>query len=344
MPRFAFGVFVWIFAIGNAVVWFALLFGVAYLLAGALAPSGVLPRSTALWIVCLTPLAASVLAIQGSIVNLRVQFLEGRFDLPAIPHEPPPLVNPWYTAGRTAVVVCLIGIPISYAAGRTFFGPMVTARSLGLVLGTFGAVSVLLATLSVSVREFYAFAARLGQPVPSPRRLVAYLGWHLALPWGVVNLILNGVTGWLAFYEHVQQAPHAMPLSLLRADLVGTSVLLTVLIGLAAVPEAECDAALGTVRVPPTLPPMPHLSRRLLFVAGFGTAVWLACTLVLMTSDLDGINVWAAIGLKAVFSGLLAAGCAAMYGRWSLGRARIKHVAWVGQHTHTEDEEGATRS
>lgn len=320
MPRFSFRVFVWIFGIANAVVWFGIAFAAAHLVQSGLGDAAGLSRSQALWTVCIAPLALGVLAVQGAVVNLRAQYLDGRFHLPApdAAGSQRPLTSPWIPAWRLGVTCWLIGFPILLASGWRLFPATVPARMLGVWLGSFAGLVVVVATLSVGVAHFHAFAARLGQRWTIPSRAWSYLGWRLALPWGLINLILNAVIGWITYHRFFVQQPPQVPFSDFRVDLVIMTVLLSILIPMAAMPEAMCDAAVGTVEMSEWLPAMPPLARRLLAVIGIGFAVWLVLTLVPLLVHRDHLSAWMAVSVKAVWAGVLAAGCAALWGGWAL--------------------------
>jgi hypothetical protein len=330
MPRFSFPVFLWLFAVGNAVVWFGIAFVIVHLIAHGLSPTASFSRAAALWTICIAPLFANVLAVQGSIVNLRVQYLEGRFDLPEPgATAPAPLRNPWRVAAPAGWLLCLPGIPIALAVSAVALPQPVPTRTVGFVLGTFVALSVLVASHRVSAHELRSFAARLGQRPAAPSSAGSYLLRHLALPWALVNLILNGILGYLAYSRYLIRSPAVAPLAELRTDLAVTGLLLALLIGLAAAPEAECDAVTGAVELPAHESAMPSFAKRIGLAAVLAASVWLLMGVAAQLVRTDHVGVWTAVTTKAVFTGGLAAASAWLHGRWSLSGARIKHARWM---------------
>jgi len=176
----------------------------------------------------------------------------------------------------------------------------------------------LAATLSVGIREFHTFAARLGPQGTKPRGAGPYLGWQLAMPWGVVNCVINAALGWVGYHRFFAESPPHVPFGVFRTDLVIMSIALSVLIPMAAMPEAQCDAAVGTVQISATLPTMPTSRRRLLLVLAIGLAVWTAVTLMPILVQRDALNAWTAVTVKALWGGALAAACAGLWadGHW----------------------------
>jgi hypothetical protein len=324
MPRFSFRVFVWIFGISNGIVWFGIAFAVAHLLGSSLGGPDGLSRHQALWALCLTPLATSILSVQGAVVNLRAQYLEGRFTLPRLDAgaERRKLTSPWVPAGQAGIALWLLGLPILFGAGWWKLPPAVPARVLGVTLGSFAAFGVLAATLSVGIREFHTFAARLGPQGTKPRGAGPYLGWQLAMPWGVVNCVINAALGWVGYHRFFAESPPHVPFGVFRTDLVIMSIALSVLIPMAAMPEAQCDAAVGTVQISATLPTMPTSRRRLLLVLAIGLAVWTAVTLMPILVQRDALNAWTAVTVKALWGGALAAACAGLWAGWTLAQSR----------------------
>jgi len=332
MPRFSFPKFLWLFGVGNAVVWFGILFGVSHLIAAGLSPSSDFSHSAALWTICIVPLFTNVLAMQGSVVNLRVQYLEGQFDFATAAGESSPVLhNPWRVAATAGWLLCVPGIPIALAIAVAIFPQPVSARLVGVMLGTLGAISVLVGTRFVSAPEFQTFIARIGHHTSTSSPVVHYLLRHLALPWGVVNLVLNAILASVAYSRHLSETPALVSLRELRGDLASTSVILGLLIGLAATPEAECDAVTGAVEIPAHLPTQPPLHRRLLLVAALATFVWLTVTAVSALTQVENVSFLTAIVTKAVFAGFLAAASAAIHGCWSLARSRVKHAQWMSR-------------
>ncbi len=321
MLRFNYRTFVWIFALSNAGVWFFIMFGVGHFIHALFAGGNGLPALTALAAFMLTPFVSGVLAAQGAIVNLRAQYLLGRFRPPAPARRPlaPPL-NPWLAATCAAVplaaILALIPLALFFLGLRAPLNAATTARGLGIVAAT----ATMLLALKVADREFRRFHFHLG----SVRRRWTHLGryaWRrFGVPWAIVNFALNGLFAWMQYRQGPQHPATLVSLLELRPDLAIMTLLICVFMALATIPEVETDFAAGVTPTAATLPPMPPLWSRYALAGGMVTAVWLIPTMLAAALGNPGISLATTMALKATWGGVLAAAVSVQCTRWTLAR------------------------
>lgn len=330
MPQFRYGTFLLIYATSNSVVWFFLLFGLGHLVYEHFSQATGLSRQGAWAFFALTPLVSSVLASQGAIVNLRAQYLIGRFTSPSRSWGPQPLPsNPWLVSLRTAVPLALVaGLSTSLVMlllSRDSFGLEATACTMGAI----GAAVTFLLALTVSDREFRRFQYHLGNGGHSAVSLAGYIGQRLALPWGLVNGTLNGIFAWIVYHQGPGHSVSMVSVAELRHDLAATTFLICVFSALEIFPEVESDFASGTTPPVSELPPMPPLWRRYALVLGLTAIAWLAVTIIGKATAVFPLSLSWTIGVKTVWGAALAVLATAQCARWSLARchARVSAAA-----------------
>src|SRR5512139_431601 len=160
MPQFSYRAFLWVFAVSNAIVWFALLCGLALFLHAHFAHDGQITRQVALPMLCLGWLLPTVLCLQGAIVNLRAQFLEGRF-LPPAETEPVAgnVRNPWQVAIGTAALFWSVGLPLCWVGLSRALPERLGTHATVLAMAGIGAAFLLVVIVHVADREFRAYLA-----------------------------------------------------------------------------------------------------------------------------------------------------------------------------------------
>jgi hypothetical protein len=327
MPRFSYRTFVWIFAIGNAIVWFFILFGLGHLVYEHFAEETGLTWEGAWAFFALTPFVSSVLASQGAIVNLREQYLIGRFTPPpsAGARVPPPR-NVWLMSARHALPAALIAAVLTTLVLQLVPATAVTHAAATYGMGAIGATITLVLARTAADREFRRFHFHLGsvgRRPPSGRR---YIVAHLVLPWVVINGILNAVFAWMLHHQSEGPAAPLVAIGDLRHDLVLSTFLICVFTALAVIPEVETDFALGTTPADVSgHTAMPPLWTRYAIALGLAAAVWILVTLFGQLVG-GGISLLATMVLKSLGSALLSGLAAAQCGRWALARC-LAHTA-----------------
>jgi hypothetical protein len=315
-----------VFAVSNAIVWSGILCGLGFFLEGHFAEGGRLTRHLAVRVLCLAWLLPTVLSLQGAIVNLRAQFLLGRFRAPsAVAAAATEVANPWRIAIRAAALFWIMGLPLFWIGLHLLLPDSVSAQVMVGLMSAIGAVLILVLILYAADREFQRYLAALDQPRPARLSPMEYVAWHIAVPWGAVNLLINAVLAWIT-YGTGADGGHVAVVDL-RLDLLVMTFLISVFMALSALPEVETDVRRNMVQLPPWLPSMPRLWSR------YGYA--LALTLVMDTLFTAGtsafggssISLAAAIVIKAVDSGIVAAGAAGTCALWALGRCAERGAA-----------------
>jgi hypothetical protein len=326
LSQFSYRTFVWVFAVSNAIVWGGILCGLGFFLASHFAEGGRLTRHLAVRVLCLAWLLPTVLSLQGAIVNLRAQFLLGRFRPPsAVAVAATEVANPWSVAIRSGVLFWIIGLPLCWVGLHLLLPESVNAQAMVALMSAIGAVLMLGFILYVADREFQRYLAVIDQPRPARLSPMEYVVRYIAVPWGAVNLLINAVLAWIT-YGTGADGGHVALVDL-RLDLLVMTFLISFFMALSALPEVETDVHRNMVQVPPWLPSMPRLWSR------YGYAV--ALTLVMGTIFTAGMSAFggasislaAAIVIKAITSGIVAAGAAGTCALWALGRCAQRGAA-----------------
>ena len=144
MPQFSYRTFVWVFAVSNAIVWGAILCGLGFFLDTHFAEGGRLTRHLTVRVLCLAWLIPTVLSLQGAIVNLRAQFLLGRFRPPsAVAVAATVAANPWVIAIKTATLFWMVGLPLSWIGLHLLLPESVNAGAMVALMSVIGAVLML---------------------------------------------------------------------------------------------------------------------------------------------------------------------------------------------------------
>jgi hypothetical protein len=328
MPRFRYSVFLWIFAAGNAVVWFFILSGLGRLVFEHFAKNGGLARDDALTFFALAPLVSAVLACQGAVVNLRAQYLIGRFHSPAAPHVPSPVpVNAWLVSLQSGLPVAAVLAPVTILILRFSLPPVIDRTATARVIGGIGAAMALGLALTIAPREFRRFQFHLGASRRHTASAGRYVWGHLAAPWGLVNGSLNGVFAWMLYHQGPGHPASLVNLGELRHDLVVTTFLVSALTVLAVIPEVETDFAAGLTPPADGLTPMPVLALRYLLAVALAGTVWVLVTLSGSLAHTAAIRLSTVITIKTGGGGALAAFAAAQGGRWTLARCHLRATA-----------------
>jgi len=317
VPQFSYRLFVSVFAVSNAVIWAGILCGLGFFLDSHLVEGGRLGRQLTIRLLCLGWLLPTVLSLQGAIVNLRAQFLLGRFQLPA-PAAATEVANPWRVSIKTAVRFWLIGLPILWIGLYLLLPESVGARVMVMLMSGIGAALILGLILYVADREFQRYLAAIDQPPPARLSPTAYVVWHIALPWGAVNLLINAVLAWITYGTGAESGQVAV--AALRVDLAVTTFLICVFMALSALPEVETDVRRNMVQLPPWLPSMPRLWSRYGYALTAALVVYTVFTGGASAFGVSSLSLAAAILIKAVTSGIIAAGAAGTCALWALGR------------------------
>jgi hypothetical protein len=320
MPRFRYRTFLSLFALGNGIAWFLLLFLAGRWLLGMLSAQAELPTTATIALLVGLPLTASVLAAQGAIVNLRAQFLLGRFRPPLRTRSVPPPGNPWWSALRIAPA---FSVPQSSLAvvSTYFIGHLadLDRHHAAVLLGVLGAVQATALARLLAGSEFEKFYSRLGDLRPAARSVGTYVGVGFALPWGVINGVLNAGIGIIQY--RIGQPNDGLITTLdLRTDLSLMTFLICLFMAVATIPEVETDFAAGVAPPMLELPPMPPLLLRYLAVIGLAGAVWLAVTAISAFPFAATITPTVAVSVKSFGGALLGAAASARSAVWALAR------------------------
>ncbi|MBI4518196.1 MAG: hypothetical protein HY699_20530 [Deltaproteobacteria bacterium] len=325
MLRFSYRVFLWIFALANSVVWFFLLYGLALLVHEHFADAAGLARTGALAFFALTPFVSAVLASQGAIVNLRAQYLVGRFTAPpagaGICRQP---ANPWFVSLRSAPPLALAAALVSTAAVALSAPAVLSASLSARAMGGIGAAVTLAAAVIVADREFRRFHAHLGAVGQRPTPLGRYLALHFAAPWTTVNGVLNGIFAWMLYREGPGHSAPLVSIAELRFDLTLTAFLISVFTALAVIPEVETDFAAGLTPPAHNLPAMPPVAIRLGLALALAGTVWVLITLLARLTEPAGVPLSVTIGVKAAGGAGIAALAAIQCARWTLARCQAR--------------------
>lgn len=321
MGQLSYRVFLRVFGVSNAVVWFVILYGLGAFLQVRFAEDGRVRRQTAVTIVCLALLLPTVLAVQGAIVNLRVQFLAGRFLPPASrPAEEVRLRNPWRAALAVGALFSVIGLPVLVGGLTVLLPQSLGAPEVATIMGASGALTIFLLIVYIGDREFQRYLRALDGLQASPMSLVTYVVRRIALPWGSANALINGVLAWVMYRQSALHPSVVVSLSELRADLAVMAFLITVFMALSALPEAVTDFRRNLVRLPATLPPMPRLWTRYGYALGVALMMYVVVTGAAAASDASQVSLGAAVLIKGLSAGIIAGGAAGMCAVWSLAR------------------------
>ncbi|HUI28561.1 MAG TPA: hypothetical protein VL403_20960 [Candidatus Kryptonia bacterium] len=324
IPHFRYATFRWLFALGNAVVWFWILYGLGNLVSEHFAQDQRLSREGALYFFALTPFVSCVLAGQGAILNLRAQYLIGRFSAPGISAAPPPPPgNVWLVSLRSALPLAAVALPLTLALGL-FLPESISSTTTSRLMGAIGSVLTFVLAATIADREFRRFQYYLGDVRPRTASVAGYVFGHLAIPWSTVNGILNGIFAWILYHQGAGHDTALVTIDELRHDLAITTFMVCLFTAMEAIAEAETDFASGTTPLAPNLPAMPALWLRFVLAGGLASAVWLTISLAARLTASEGITLFSTILIKALGGGLLAAAVAVVSGRWALARCHTR--------------------
>ena len=326
MPQFSYRTFVWVFAVSNAIIWSGILCGLGFFLGSHFAEGGRLTRPLAVRMLCLAWLLPTVLSLQGAVVNLRAQFLLGRFRPPAAAAgTATEIANPWRIAVRTAALFWIVGLPLFWIGLGLLLPDSVSAGAMVTLMSGIGALLILTLILRVAEPEFQRYLAGIDQPPPARLPPTAYVAWHIAAPWGAVNLLINAVLAWITYGTGADGSRVAVVD--LRLDLVVMTFLISVFMALSALPEVETDVHRNMVQLPPWLPSMPRLWVRYGYALVVTLAMYTVFTAGTSAFEASSISLTAAIVIKAATSGIVAAGAAGTCALWALGRCAERGTA-----------------
>ena len=314
-------VFLWVFAISNAVIWFGILFALGIFVQSRFAEEGGLTRSTALRALCLALFFPMVLAVQGGIVNLRAQFLLGRFVLPGNCGEVDGAVrNPWWPAvvgGATGWVICL---PVLLFGVHFLAAEALRAVQFATTLAGAGAVVIVFLVVTFSDRELRCYARSIEAPARAGIPAGVYVLRNIALPWGGINLVINAVLAWVTYHQGPMHAAAGVAWEDLRLDLVVMSFLISVFMALSALPEVETDFRRNLVRFPGDLPRMPRLWIRYVYALGIAALMYVTVTVAAAAVGSATLPLGFAVLAKGVAAGVVAGGASGACAVWGLSR------------------------
>lgn len=320
-------VFLWVFSFSNAVVWFFLLCGLGVFVHGHLAEAGVLSRGAAVRFFAAAIVLPIALALQGAIVNLRAQFLIGRFLAPAERGPLEPVRNPWLVAVPFAVGLCAVAVPILVGALMILLPAELNARGTPLLIGGVGAVLVFGAVVRVADREFRHYLQAIDRPPAAPMLLATYLLRNIALPWALINLLINAVLAWITYGQGPWLASGTVSMIDLRLDLTVMALLISICMALSALPEAETDFRRGLVRLPVAMPSMPRLWTRYIYALLVAFGMYSLVTAAARALSVSEIPLCGVIVLKGLCAAVVAGAAAGLCALWALGRCVRRRAA-----------------
>jgi hypothetical protein len=324
IPRFRYGTFRWIFALGNAVVWFCILYGLGDLVHDHFAQDHGLSREGALYFFTLTPFVSCILASQGAIVSLRAQYLIGRFSSPPPPTTAPPAPeNVWLASIRSSLPLAAMASPLTLLLGLLLpegIADTTTSRLIGAIGGSLA----FLVALTVADREFRRFQFHLGAVRPPAASVARYLCGRLAAPWGAINVIFNSIFAWMLYHQGPGHSAALVAFDELRHDLSLTTFMVCLFTALPVIPEVETDFAAGITPLAANLSPMPPLWLRLALAGSLAGLVWLGVTMAAHGARTAGVTLESTIIMKAAGGGTLATLVAYQSGRWALARCQAQ--------------------
>ncbi|HVN84607.1 MAG TPA: hypothetical protein VMW17_07170 [Candidatus Binatia bacterium] len=324
--RFSYPSFRWIFALGNAVVWFVILFSLGGLVHDHFAEDTGLSREGALYFFTLTPFVSSILATQGAVVNLRAQYLIGRFTAPPIPGAaPPPPANVWLVSIRSGLPLAAMLVPITLMGGL-FLPENLSDRATSVVMGGIGAAATLVLAVTVADREFRRFHYHLGGVRPRVTSTFHYLGRYIAAPWALINVALNAIFAWMLYHQGPGHTDVFVSIEELRHDLSTSALMICLFTALPVVPEVETDFAAGLTPTVVRNQSVRPLWQQLAAAACLAGGVWLIVTVAAQLTRSQGVPLAQTMAVKAVGGGFLAATAAVLSGRWTLSK-RIQQAA-----------------
>jgi hypothetical protein len=314
-------VFLWVFAFSNGVIWFGILFALGLFVQSRFAVEGALSWGTALRALWLALIFPMVLAVQGGIVNLRAQFLLGRFVLPVNCGTANGVVrNPWWPAvvgGTAGWVMCL---PVLVIGVRLLGTQGSQGVQFATILAGAGAVAMLLPVVIISDRELRCYARSIERPARARLPAGVYVLRNIALPWGVINLVINAVLAWVTYHQGPLHAAAGVAWEDLRLDLVVMSFLISVFMGLSALPEVETDFRRNLVWLPGDLPRMPRLWIRYAYALGIAALMYVTVTVTAAAVGSAATALGFAVLAKGVAAGVVAGGASGACAVWGLSR------------------------
>jgi hypothetical protein len=321
MRQLPYRAFLWIFSVSNAVVWFGILYGLGYFMQTRFAIDGRVDRRSAVTMVCVALLLPTVLALQGAIVNFRVQFIGGRFAPPAhLPGTRAAVHNPWSAATVTAMLFWVVGVPVLAGGLRVLLPSNVGASRVAIVMAGVGALVILILVRYITDRDLRHYVGALDVAPATQVPMAAYVIGRIALPWGAVNAVINAALAWMMYRQGPMHPAAMVSVDELRGDLVVMSFLISVFMALSALPEAETDCQRRFVRATAGLPLMPRLWTRYGYALGVALAMHIVLTATAAACGISQISLGAMVLIKGVTAGLVAAGAAGMCAVWALSR------------------------
>lgn len=328
MRQLPYRAFLWVFSFSNAIVWFFILYALSVFVHHHLGEQDRMSRTTAVRFFASVLLLPVVLALQGAIVNLREQFLIGRFTPPADGAAAGgELRNVWRVALWAGGCLAAAAVPIILIVAPAVLPAQLSAQQLARRFAATGALVIFGAVLWVSDREFRRYLQRIDEKPAIQLTLVKYVWRHIALPWGLINLLINAVLAWITYGEGAQHLSGSVAVVDLRLDLSVMAVLLSIFMALSALPEAETDFRRNLVRLPQAVPAMPRLWTRYLYAAAAGVSVYVIASGLIGAAGVNAIPLWAAVCIKAAAAGCIAAVAAGICAVWALARCAARHAA-----------------
>jgi hypothetical protein len=325
MRQLPYRVFLWVFGVSNAVVWFLILYGLGYFIQTRFAVDGHVSRESATAMLCLALVLPTVLAVQGAIVNLRVQFIGGRFLPPAAPPSTTRLRNPWKTALLTAAAFWGVGVPVLISARTVLLPTSVGTSQLARLMAGMGALVVLIVIRYAANRDFVSYARALDSGGGTQVSIARYVVGHIALPWATVNAVINGVLAWLTYHQGPTHPAATVSVAELRGDLVVMGFLISMFMALSAFPEAETDFRRNFVRLPHVLPSMPRLWTRYGYALGVGLVMHILVTATTAICNVAQIALATTVLVKGVSAAIIAGAASGSCAVWALSRCAQRH-------------------
>jgi hypothetical protein len=317
MPSFA--VFRVFFALGNAVVWFFVVWALSSLVSTLMPAAGghpaVIPPATGVAWAATAGFFMPFFGIPGALAGFLEQALERRFELPP--------AERWGGSGQLARawrIAFVRGLGSSVAFAVLAAACLATAGSVPQ-----GRFCLILAAGAAALAGAHAYALasptalgdlrRLGDPAPTaPRR---YLLGRFFLPQGGGNGLINALIGFAIFPVADAGQPALMAAGEVASDSFGTALILSFFMVTTAGSLARVDGRLGYAGRYPGRVPSRARRAGLIVAVGIGAAAVTAGAMRL--AGLTGVTLWPFVLWKTTVAFAVAGSLAACAARWALG-------------------------
>jgi hypothetical protein len=309
-PVPSFAVFRLLFATGNAVVWFVILWVIATVV-GPRSATGVIGFTAGVVCAATAGFFVPFFGIPGGLAGFLEQGVERRFVLP--PAERWGAGGRLGAAWRTALGRATVSSPVLAAlaaAGLAAVGDLPRSTfclALAAAGATLAAAHAYVLANPRTLGDLRRASPALGAP------LAGYFLWRFLVPQGAGNGVLNGLIGLSIFGT----AGHVLkPAGEVAIDFAATAAILAFFMVTTAGSLARADARLGYVgRLTGT---RPSRARRAALVVATGVGAGVATAGVMRVAGLDGLGLWAFVVWKTAIAAVVAGVLAARAARWAL--------------------------